>query len=147
MVFHPNADTHVEYEDQIERLLEQTAPDLVSLCPDTGHHAYRGGDPVAFMRRHHRRIPHLHLKSVDGQVLQKVESEQLTFTQAVAMGAFCEPARGAVDFPALRDLLFELDYQGLAIVEQDMYPVPFDKPLPIAKRAHEYFHSIGLGTF
>ncbi len=37
----------------------------MALCLDTGHHAYRGGDPVAFFRRHHARIPYLHLKSVD----------------------------------------------------------------------------------
>ena len=65
LVYHPHAETHVEYEDQIEAFLEQTDPKRVSLCLDTGHHAYRGGDPVAFFRRHHARIPYLHLKSVD----------------------------------------------------------------------------------
>jgi inosose dehydratase len=47
LIFHPHAETHVEYEDQIEALLDQTEPDLVSLCLDTGHHAYRGGTPSA----------------------------------------------------------------------------------------------------
>ena len=41
VVFHPHAETHVEYENQIEAFLEQTDPALVSLCLDTGHHAYR----------------------------------------------------------------------------------------------------------
>ena len=45
LVYHPHAETHVEYEDQIEAFLEQTDPSRVSLCLDTGHHAYRGGDP------------------------------------------------------------------------------------------------------
>src|SRR5437867_4209984 len=61
LVFHPEPDTHVEYEEQIETLLEQTDPNRVSLCLDTGHHAYRGGDPVSFMLRHHERIRCLHL--------------------------------------------------------------------------------------
>jgi inosose dehydratase len=65
LAFHPHAETHVEYEEQIEALLDQTDPAKVGLCLDTGHHAYRGGDPVAFFRRHHRRIPYLHIKSVD----------------------------------------------------------------------------------
>ena len=65
LVFHPHAETHVEYEDQIEAFLDETDPDRVSLCLDTGHHVYRGGDTVEFMRRHHERIPYLHLKSVD----------------------------------------------------------------------------------
>ena len=39
-VYHPHAETHVEYEDQIEQLLDVTDPELVKLCLDTGHHAY-----------------------------------------------------------------------------------------------------------
>ena len=51
LTFHPCADTHVQFEDQIEQFLDETDPRLVSLCLDTGHHAYRYGDPVAFMRQ------------------------------------------------------------------------------------------------
>ena len=59
------------------------------------------------------------------------------------------PARldGIVDFPALRDLLIELDYDGFAMVEQDMYPTPFDKPLPIATRSRDYYASIDFGMY
>jgi inosose dehydratase len=145
LVFHPHAETHVEYEDQIEALLEQTEPATVALCLDTGHHAYRGGDPVAFYRRHHERIPYLHLKSVDRQKQAWVERENIPIAIAVANDMFCEPSAGAVDFLALRDALVEFDYDGLATVEQDMYPAPFDKPLPIARRTREYLRSIGLG--
>ena len=52
---------------------------------------------------------------------------------------------GVVDFIAFRDLLREIDYSGYAIVEQDMYPAPFDKPLPIAKRTRQYLRQIGIG--
>ncbi len=145
LLFHPHAETHVEYEDQIERFLQDTDPARVNLCFDTGHHAYRGGDPVAFMRKHHDRIPYLHLKSVDPAVQRKVEAERIPFAQAVAMDMFVEPNQGAVDFTAFRDLLCELDYDGYAIVEQDMYPAPFDKPLPIAQRTREYLREIGIG--
>tara|TARA_B100001123_G_scaffold363300_1_gene420997 strand:+ start:4381 stop:5268 length:888 start_codon:yes stop_codon:yes gene_type:complete len=143
LVFHPHAETHVEYEHEIEELLRQT--DSVSLCLDIGHHAYRGGDPIAFMRKHHERIPYLHLKSVDRDVQQKVEEEGIPFAAAVAMDMFVEPAKGAVDFVEFRNLLEEIDFQGWGIVEQDMYPAPFDKPLPIAKRTREYLREIGIG--
>ena len=145
LVFHPHAETHVEYEDQIERFLADTDPTRVSLCLDTGHHAYRGGDPVAFMRKHHSRIPYLHLKSVDPAVQQRVEAEKIPFGTAVGQDMFCEPERGAVDFLALRDVLHEIDYQGWATVEQDMYPAPLDKPLPIAKRTRAYLREISIG--
>src|SRR5262249_27156812 len=64
-VFHPHAETHVEYEPQIEKFLQQTDPARISLALDTGHHAYLGGDPLSFLNKHHDRIPYLHLKSVD----------------------------------------------------------------------------------
>lgn len=145
LVYHPHAETHVEYEEQIERLLNDTDPELVKLCFDLGHFAYRSGDPVAFMRKHHQRIPYLHLKSVDRDLQKKVERENIPFAIAVGMGLFVEPAQGVVDFIAFRDLLREIDYYGWGIVEQDMYPAPFDKPLPIAKRTRQYLKEIGLG--
>lgn len=144
-VYHPHAETHVEYEDQIEQFLADTDPDLVSLCLDTGHHAYRKGDPVGFMARHHERIPYLHLKSIDAQLRNRMENERLPFAKAVAIDLFCEPSKGEVDFPAFRNVLDEIGYRGWAIVEQDMYPAPLDKPLPIAKRTRQYLREIGIG--
>jgi len=145
VVFHPHANTHVEYEDQIEALLDQTDPDLIALCLDTGHHAYCGGDPIAFMRKHHARIPYLHLKSVDPEMQKKVEVEGIAFANAVAQDMFVEPSEGAVDFDAFRDVLQEINFEGFGIVEQDMYPAPFDKPLPISKRTRAYLQEIGIG--
>jgi inosose dehydratase len=145
VVFHPHAETHVEYEGQIETLLSQTDAEQVLLCLDTGHHAYRGGDPIGFLRRHHQRIPYLHLKSVRPDLQRKVAEENIPFAHAVGMDLFCEPSQGVVDFPALCRVLQEIDYHGYAIVEQDMYPAPFDKPLPIARRTREYLRAIGIG--
>lgn len=145
LVYHPHADTHVEFEHQIEKLLEETDTTLVGLCLDTGHHAYRGGDPVGFFRRHHRRIGYLHLKSVDLKTRKKVEEEGIPFAVAVGMDLFCEPSVGVVDFSAFRDALQEVNYDGWAIVEQDMYPAPSDKPLPIATRTRNYLRAIGIG--
>jgi inosose dehydratase len=144
-VFHPHAETHVEYEHQIEKFLEDTDPHLISLCLDTGHHAYRKGDPVAFMSRHHQRIPYLHLKSVDAQLRERVATERIPFAKAVGIGLFCEPSQGVVNFPAFRDVLDKVSYHGWAIVEQDMYPAPFDQPLPIAKRTRKYLRETGIG--
>jgi inosose dehydratase len=144
-VFHPHADTHVQYEDQIEKLIEDTDPALVAICLDTGHHAYRLGDPTAFYRKHHSRIEYLHLKSVDGDMRARVESEKIPFAVAVGMDLFCEPAQGAVDFSAFRDALRDTGYSGIVTVEQDMFPAPLDKPLPIAERTRRYLREIGIG--
>lgn len=144
-VFHPHAETHVEYEHQIERLLADTDPDLIGLCLDTGHHAYRGGDPIAFMREHAARIPYLHVKSIDPDVQRRVADEGIPFAVAVAQDMFVEPSQGAVDFAAFLEVLREVGYDGFGIVEQDMFPAPFDKPLPIARRTRAYLREIGMG--
>jgi inosose dehydratase len=145
LVFHTHAETPIEYEEQIEKFLEDTDPTRVSLCFDTGHHAYRSGDSVAFIRRHPDRIAYLHLKNVDPVVREKVNAQRIPFPKAVSLGVFCELDQGVVDFGALRAALRAAGYHGWAIVEQDMYPAPFDKPLPIARRTRAYLRAIGMG--
>ena len=141
VVFHPHAQTYVETEEEIERFLEDTT---VPLCFDTGHHVYGGGDPVTFFRKHHDRIPYLHLKDCDGALRDKVKKEELSFTKAVQMGLMCEPGAGAVDFADFYRAMKEADYDGWVVVEQDMFPCDFEKPYPIAKRTREYLRKIGM---
>lgn len=144
-VFHPHAETHVEREDQITQFLSDTDPDLIGLCLDTGHHAYRGGDPVRFLATHGDRVEYLHLKNVDADLLERVDRDGIPFATAVALGVFCEPSTGAIDFVALASALNMLGFEGHATVEQDMYPTPPDKPLGVASRTFEYLRSIGFG--
>ena len=145
VVFHSHADSHVETPEQLDEFLAQTDRELVAVCMDTGHYEYRGGNTVEFMRRYGDRTPYLHLKSVDQTVRARVLEGDVPFGPAVAMGVFCEPELGTVDFEGLAWLLEGIDYRGWGIVEQDMFPCEFDKPLPIAKRTREYLRRIGLG--
>lgn len=145
LTFHPCGDSHVEYEDQIETFLADTDSDTVSLCLDTGHHAYRGGDAVSFMRKHHERVAYLHLKSVDVDLQKKVNEENIPIDEATRMGVFAEPYLGSVDFKAFATVLEDVGFTGPAMVEQDMYRPPLDVPLPIAKRARQHFRDVGIG--
>jgi len=144
LTFHPHARGLVEYAAEVDRYLQDTDPEAVQLCLDTGHYEYRDGNSTDLMRRYWTRIPYLHLKSVDARVLERVEEEDLDFVEAVALGAMCEPSKGKVDFEALATLMRELNYSGWAVVEHDMHPLPsFDTPLPIAIRTREYFQRRG----
>ena len=145
LVFHPHAETHVETEGQIEQFLNETDPALVNLCLDTGHHCYGNGDPVTFLRHHAERIPYLHLKSCDLRIRDQIQSAGLSFAEGVRLGVMCEPAKGDVDFIAVRDAIKAIGFRGYAIVEQDMYPAPFDQPLPIAKRTRDFLREVGIG--
>jgi inosose dehydratase len=143
-MFHPHADAHVDGNASITRFLELTDPATVSLCLDTGHVAYVGGDNRAIVAQHPDRIGYVHLKSVDPAVLARVRAEGMSFAQAVQAGAMVEPTRGEPDMPPLLADLNALGVPLMAIVEHDLYPTPPDVPLPIATRTQQYYNRRGL---
>ncbi|MDI3387024.1 sugar phosphate isomerase/epimerase [Streptomyces sp. B-S-A8] len=143
IVVHPHADTHVDTEENVARLLDATDPDLVSLCLDTGHYAYCGGDSLKLIETYGERIGYLHLKQVDPGVLAAVRAEDLPFGPAVARGVMCEPPTGTPDLAPVLDAAQQLGVELFAIVEQDMYPCPPEQPLPIARRTRQYLRGCG----
>ena len=44
-VLHPHAGTYIEYEDEIDRLLNDVNSESLNLCLDTAHLTYSGIDP------------------------------------------------------------------------------------------------------
>ena len=143
--FHHHADSYVETRPQIDRLLGETDPDFVSLCLDTGHLAYGGGDAAQLIADHPDRIGYLHIKQMDPAIIAKARAEDMAFGQAVAMGASCEPPAGIPDIPSVVAALEARGTDTFVIVEQDMYPVQFDVPAPIAARTRQYLISTGIG--
>jgi inosose dehydratase len=143
--FHPHADSHVETQEQTERFLDQTDPRFVWLCLDTGHLAYRHADNVAIITRYPERIGYVHIKQMDPDIVAVADRDGLAFGQAVAMGASCEPPRGEPVVEEVAKALTRLDRDLFVVVEQDMYPVAFDKPKPIAQRTYHYLRSVGIG--
>ncbi|MFF5784144.1 sugar phosphate isomerase/epimerase family protein [Streptomyces sp. NPDC012693] len=144
IVVHPHADTHLDGEVSVTRFLDATDPDAVSLCLDTGHYAYAGGDSVKLIETYGERIGYLHLKQVDPAVLAGVVAEGVPFGPAVARGVMCEPPSGV---PALEPVLAAAGALGVdlfAIVEQDMYPCEPDVPYPIALRTRRFLRSCGV---
>ncbi|MET0424057.1 MAG: TIM barrel protein [Actinoplanes sp.] len=142
--FHPHADYQVETQAQVERYLAGTDPRYVSLCLDTGHLAYRRADVPKLIRSYPDRVGYVHIKQMDPAIALRAVEEDLAFGQAVAMGASVEPPAGEPDIPSVLAALSELDAELFVVVEQDMYPVAFDVPLPIATRTREYLNAAGL---
>ncbi len=83
IVVHPHADTHIDSEENVTRF-DATDSSLVSLCLDTGHYAYCGGDSVKLIETYGERIGYLHLKQVDPLVLAEVRANEVPFGPAVA---------------------------------------------------------------
>lgn len=142
VVFHPHVQTHIETEEEITEFLERTS---INLCFDTGHHAFMGGNVEEFIEKNFHRISYIHLKNCDETVLKQTNENSWSLAEAVKHGVFTEPFTGIVDMERIAKLLNKHQFDGWMIVEQDMYPVEFDKPYPIAKRTRQYLKDIGIG--
>ena len=100
-MLHPHSGSYIEFEDEIERVLADTADDGLQLCIDTGHFIYAGVEPVQFLAGHRDRTPYLHFKDINPIVHQKVLSDGVGFFDAISLGVFCPVGQGMVDFGAL----------------------------------------------
>ncbi len=142
-VLHPHAGSYVEFEDEIERVLDDTADDGLQLCIDTGHLAYAGVEPVRFLADHRDRTPYLHFKDIDPVVHQKVLSDGVAFFDAIPLGVFCPVGRGVVDFTALADELRK-GFDGPGTIEQDRDFGSTTTALEDAKASLDYLRGLGL---
>ncbi|QTG79620.1 sugar phosphate isomerase/epimerase family protein [Arthrobacter crystallopoietes] len=145
--FHSHADSHVCVQPDIERFLQNTDPQLVTLCLDTGHAEYGGASSVDLIEKYPERIGYLHLKQIDPEVLKTVREQNMTWAAANLAGVMTEPPNGLPDLSKVIDAVEKLDKPIFGIVEQDMYPVAdFGVPMPIAKRTCSYLLSCGSRT-
>jgi inosose dehydratase len=141
---HAHAGCTIEFEDEIDRAMNDLSADLVGICIDTGHSAYAGIDPVALIRRYGARLRHMHLKDIDPVVRTACLAEGTDFFSAIARGIFCPLGRGMVDFAGVRDALAAVGYEGLLVIEQDVDPTGNASPLANARESYAYLASVGL---
>jgi inosose dehydratase len=146
LCLHPHADSHIQTQPEIERFLQGTDPRYVSLCLDTGHVVYGGGDNLDLIRRYPERIGYVHIKQMDPGVLADVVAEDLSFGEAVKRGVCVEPPAGVPEIGPVTEALAGLDAPLFVIVEQDLYPCAPDVPLPIAVRTRKFLGGCGLGA-
>ncbi len=143
-VYHPHVGAYVEAPEEVNRLLNDTDPAYVNLCLDTAHCMYGGGDPVDVCRRWSSRVKYLHLKECDKAVLDSIHANEWDYFKGVEVDVFPELGKGSVDFTGLLDVLKEMDYEGWAVVEQDIIPGSGIDPLASAKRNLAYLRETGI---
>jgi inosose dehydratase len=138
VVFHNHVGTYVETESETARLLEETDPALVSWCLDCGHLAYGGGDTLRALEKYGNRVGYVHIKDVDGQVLQKSRENGWSFAQALKSYIFAPLGEGIARVPEVIDSLRQAGYTGWVVVEQDTTP---DDPTKVAAKNRDYLES------
>ncbi|MEL6424404.1 MAG: TIM barrel protein [Pseudomonadota bacterium] len=141
---HAHAAGFMDFEPELERLLDEIDEKILKICFDTGHHSYAGFDPVAFMKRYIDRISYMHFKDIDPKVKADVITRRTGFYEACAQGIFCNLGDGDVDFPNVREVLLDAGFEGWCTVEQDCDPAGDTSPVDDARLNRGYLHSIGF---
>jgi len=115
-VLHPHVGTVVETKDDVDRVL---AGSSIPLCLDTGHLLIGGTDPLELAKAVPGRIKHTHLKDVDATLAAKVQSGELTYTEAVKAGMYTPLGSGDVDIAGIVSVLRDNGFDGWFVLEQD----------------------------
>ncbi|GAA2778388.1 sugar phosphate isomerase/epimerase family protein [Mycolicibacterium pallens] len=115
-VLHPHVGTLAETGEEVARVL---AGSTISLCLDTGHLLIGGTDPLQLARAVPGRIAHTHLKDVDAALAARVQSGELTYTEAVAQGMYTPLGTGDVDIAGIVATLRDNGFDGWFVLEQD----------------------------
>jgi inosose dehydratase len=113
---HPHVGTMVENADDVERVLAGSA---IGICLDTGHLLIGGVDPVQLAVDHTDRILHTHLKDVDADWAAKVQSGEVSYTDAVRRGMYRPLGKGDIDLASIVSTLERAGYAGWYVLEQD----------------------------
>jgi inosose dehydratase len=113
---HPHVGTMVENADDVDRVL---AGSSIGLTLDTGHLLIGGVDPVALTVKHTERVRHTHLKDVDAAWAARVQSGQVTYTDAVRQGMYRPLGAGDIDLAVIVGTLEQAGYDGWYVLEQD----------------------------
>lgn len=141
IVYHHHMGTGVQTTDEIERLMENTDPEKVSLLFDTGHLVYSGEEPLGIFEKYHHRIKHIHFKDIREDVMNEVKNEKDSFLTGVKKGAFTVPGDGMVDFTPIWKAIEQSGYEGWIVVEAEQDP-SLANPFIYAKQAREYIKNI-----
>ena len=136
--FHPHVGTGIETLDEIDRLMNNTDPELVFLTFDTGHSTVAGEKAEVILEKYIKRVGHVHVKDVRGDVLERLKSDDWSFLEGVLNGMFTVPGDGTeVNWDAIFRILNQNNYSGWIVVEAEQDPAKAD-PLEYALKAMRF---------
>lgn len=137
LTFHHHMGTVVQSLAEVDRMMDNTDPEYVSLLFDTGHFTYCGEDPLEVVKKYVHRIKHVHLKDIRPEVVEQVKKENMSFLAGVRAGAFTIPGDGCINYDPIFKVLEEAGYEGYMVVEAEQDPAKAN-PLEYAIRARKF---------
>ena len=94
VAFRPRLASFIETEEELERFLEDTEPELLGLALDLGHLALIEVDPMAIIERHGARITYCYVRDLDENLAQEIHLGMRNLASAAAAGLFLPPGQG-----------------------------------------------------
>lgn len=136
MAYHHHMGTLIETEAEVEQLLTNSG-EAVGLLADSGHIAFAGGEPTAFLTRHAARVRYVHCKDLRADPLAAARREDWPFMRAVLEGVFTVPGDGHLDFQSFINVLAAINYRGWLVVEAEQDPAKAN-PLEYSRLGGEH---------
>jgi inosose dehydratase len=134
MAYHHHMGTVIQAEAEVDRMMDSTKS--VGLLLDTGHLTFAGGDPLRALKRHAKRIVHVHCKDIRKDKLAQARKKDLSFLDSVLGDVFAVPGDGSIDFEPVLKELSNHKYSGWLVVEADQDPAKAH-PLTHARIGHD----------
>ena len=134
MAYHHHMGTVIQSEDEVDRMMDSTKS--VGLLLDSGHLTFAGGDPMRALKRHAKRIVHVHCKDIRKDKLAQALKKDVSFLDAVVGDVFAVPGDGSIQFEPLLQELARNKYSGWLVVEADQDPAKAH-PLTHARIGHD----------
>jgi inosose dehydratase len=134
LAYHHHMGTVIQAEDEVDRMMDSTR--AVGLLLDTGHLTFAGGEPMRALKRHAKRIVHVHCKDVREEKLAQARKQDMSFLDAVLGDVFAVPGDGAINFEPILRTLAGQRYTGWLVVEADQDPARAH-PLTHARIGHD----------
>jgi inosose dehydratase len=122
LTYHNHLRNLGERPEEVDAVLAAADPELLKLQLDIAHYSQAGGDPVAAIRKHHKRLAFLHMKDVKSPIPGKSDDKPMYSYDFVELG------RGKVDIPGVVAALREAGFKGWAIIELDRVIDPVGSP-------------------
>ena len=140
--FHNHVGSTIETREEIDRLWDLVDRNVIFMGPDTGHLAWAGADVIQFCRDYAASIKTIHVKDINPQVLAAGVPAAWDYATFSAKGIWTELGQGAIDFPAVFQILAGAGFSGWIIVETDVTQLA--TPLESAIISRQYLQKIGF---
>lgn len=119
--YHHHMGAYVQAPEDVDKLMSVT-DENVGLLFDTGHMTFAGGNAVEMLKKHIKRVCHVHCKDVRPYLVKLANNRHWSFLNSVLNGVFTVPGDGGIDFSAVLKVLQDNNYSGWLVVEAEQDP-------------------------